>query len=115
MQLKKIQKQINGIWETIKNILSYINPFSENFFAYKLVDLIIQGFQGFFDLIGDFFSKFWSTDYDEEDVTIDDSLSSEVNESTYTNFITDLIDSINNAVTGDWSKVEEVEIPFRNC
>lgn len=101
-----------GIWETIKELLSYINPFSENFFAYKLVDLIIQGFQGFFDMIGDFFSKFWSTDYDEEDVTIDDGLSSDIDESTYTNFITDLIESIDTAVTGDWSTVEEVEIPF---
>lgn len=117
--IKENTETNKGIWETIKEILSYINPFSENFFAYKLVDLIIQGFQVLFDLvanlvtsISDFFSQFWSTDYDEEQATIDDSLSSSVDDSTYTNFITDLIDSINTAVTGDWSKVEQIEIPF---
>ena len=32
----------------IKDILSYINPFSENFFAYKLVELIINGLKSLF-------------------------------------------------------------------
>ena len=32
----------------IGDILSYINPFSENFFAYKLVDLIINGLKSLF-------------------------------------------------------------------
>lgn len=63
-------------------------------------------------MISNFFSRFWSTDYDEEDAIIDDTLSTSVDDNTYTNFITDLIDSINNAVTCDWSQVEEVEIPF---
>lgn len=39
-EIKKQHETSKGIWETIKEILSYINPFSENFFAYKLVELI---------------------------------------------------------------------------
>lgn len=29
-----------GIWETLKELLSYINPFSENFFVYQLINLL---------------------------------------------------------------------------
>lgn len=48
-----------GILGKIKDILSYINPFSENFFAYKLVELIINGLKSLivpddFDFINDF-------------------------------------------------------------
>ena len=43
----------------IKDILTYINPFSENFFAYKLVELIINGLKSLFipdnfDFLNDF-------------------------------------------------------------
>lgn len=40
----KLQEEQNktskGIWDTIKEVLSYINPFSENFFVYKLLELL---------------------------------------------------------------------------
>lgn len=56
-----------GIFEKIGEILSYINPFSENFFGKKLVDLILDGlkslfvpedgfFQSYFDEIQQWFS-----------------------------------------------------------
>lgn len=41
----KISKSILG---KIGDILSYINPFSENFFAYKLVELMINGLKSLF-------------------------------------------------------------------
>jgi len=37
-----------SIFGKIGDILSYINPFSENFFAYKLVELIINGLKSLF-------------------------------------------------------------------
>lgn len=40
-----------GIWETVKSILSYINPFSENFFAYKLIDLLIDALKAMFKFL----------------------------------------------------------------
>ncbi len=65
-QTEAIEKQhetSKSIWETIKEILSYLNPFSENFFAYKLVELIFDGIKsllipedGFF---GDFFDNLY--------------------------------------------------------
>lgn len=64
-QTQKIEEQTNAIKEQteaikeqhetsksilgkIGDILSYLNPFSENFFAYKLVDLIIDGLKSLF-------------------------------------------------------------------
>lgn len=50
-QTQNTQDIINsnkGILGKIGDILSYINPFSENFFAYKLVDLIINGLKSLF-------------------------------------------------------------------
>lgn len=38
-------KDISNIFSNIGELLSYINPFSENFFAYKLVDLLWDGFK----------------------------------------------------------------------
>ncbi len=37
-----------GIWGTLKDLLSYINPFSENFFVYKLIDLLINALKSLF-------------------------------------------------------------------
>lgn len=37
-----------GIWGTLKDVLSYINPFSENFFVYKLIDLLIDALKSLF-------------------------------------------------------------------
>lgn len=57
-QTEKIEEQTNtikeqievskGIWETLKEVLSYINPLSENFFAYKLINLLIDGLKSLF-------------------------------------------------------------------
>lgn len=48
-----------GILGKIKDILSYINPLSENFFAYKLIELLIDALKSLivpenFDFINDF-------------------------------------------------------------
>lgn len=48
-----------GIWETLKEVLSYINPFSENFFVYKLIDLLIEGLKTLFIPSDDFFSTYF--------------------------------------------------------
>lgn len=58
-KLDDVNETSKGIWGTVKNILSYINPFSENFFAYKLIELLIDGLKKLivpenFDFINDF-------------------------------------------------------------
>lgn len=65
-QIEAIEKQhetSKSIWETIKEILSYLNPFSENFFAYKLVELIFDGIKSLFipedRFFGDFFDNLY--------------------------------------------------------
>ena len=46
--LKEEANQTNkNIFETIKEVLSYINPFSENFFVYKLIELLINAIKSF--------------------------------------------------------------------
>lgn len=41
IELEKQQiENDKGILETIKDIVSYLNPFSENFFVYKLIELL---------------------------------------------------------------------------
>ena len=59
-QLKESNETSKGILGTIKNILSYLNPFSENFFAYKLVELIISGLKELFIPSEDFFTNWWN-------------------------------------------------------
>lgn len=49
-----------GIWGTLKEVLSYINPFSENFFVYKLVDLLVNAIKSLFIPGDDFFSNYFS-------------------------------------------------------
>lgn len=48
----KLQEEQNetskGIWGTLKEVLSYINPFSENFFVYKLIELLINALKSLF-------------------------------------------------------------------
>ena len=49
--VNKLDEQVKtskSILGKIGDILSYINPFSENFFAYKLVELIINGLKSLF-------------------------------------------------------------------
>lgn len=50
-----------GIWETIKTILNLLNPFSEDFFAYKLVDILLEGLKSLFVPDAEFFSN-WIND-----------------------------------------------------
>lgn len=48
-----------GIWDTLKEVVSYLNPFSENFFVYKLIDLLIDGLKSLFIPSDDFFSTYF--------------------------------------------------------
>lgn len=60
---KKLDEQnetSKGILGKIKDILSYINPFSDNFFGKKLVELIINGLKSLFIPDDDFFSNWWT-------------------------------------------------------
>lgn len=62
-QNKKLDEQnktSKGIWDTIKEVLSYINPFSENFFVYKLISLLIDAIKSLFIPSDDFFSNYFT-------------------------------------------------------
>lgn len=48
-----------GIWGTLKDLLSFINPFSENFFVYKLIDLLINALKSLFIPSNDFLSNYF--------------------------------------------------------
>ena len=57
----KEQTQVTrNIFQSIGNILSYINPLSENFFGKKLVELILDGIKSLFIPDNDFFSDYFS-------------------------------------------------------
>lgn len=58
--IEENNKTNKNIFEKIGEILSYINPFSENFFGKKLVDLIINGIKSLFIPGDDFFSNFFN-------------------------------------------------------
>lgn len=66
--IKENTETQKGIWETIKDILSYINPFSENFFVYKLIELLVDAIKSLFipsdDFLGTYFTdlKDWFSD-----------------------------------------------------
>lgn len=49
-----------GIWETIKDIVSYINPFSENFFVYKLIELLVDALKSLFIPSDGFFDTYFT-------------------------------------------------------
>lgn len=49
-----------GIWGTLKDVLSYINPFSENFFVYKLIDLLINALKSLFIPSNNFLSNYFN-------------------------------------------------------
>lgn len=53
-------KTSKSILSKIGDILSYINPFSDNFFGKKLVDLILDGLKSLFVPADDFFSNYFS-------------------------------------------------------
>ena len=46
--LEEQNKTSKGIWDTIIEVVSYINPASENFFVYKLIDLLIDALKSLF-------------------------------------------------------------------
>ena len=48
-----------GIFATLKEVLSYINPFSENFFVYKLIDLLVNALKSLFIPRDDFFNTYF--------------------------------------------------------
>lgn len=59
--LKEEANQTNkNIFETIKEVLSYINPFSENFFVYKLIELLVNAIMSLFIPSDDFFTNWIS-------------------------------------------------------
>lgn len=59
-KLDEANETNKGIWDTIKKVLSYINPFSENFFVYKLIDLLIEAIKSLFIPSDDFFSTYFT-------------------------------------------------------
>ena len=57
----KEQTETNkNIFEKIGEILSYLNPFSEKFFAYKLVSLLLDGLKSLFVPSDEFFNTFFT-------------------------------------------------------
>lgn len=59
-QHKESQDTQKGILATIKEVVSYINPFSENFFVYKLIDLLIEALKNLFIPGDEFFSNYFN-------------------------------------------------------
>ncbi len=49
---KAFQEGLDAIGKFLGEILSYLNPFSENFFVYKLIQLLGNLFSGLFVNIG---------------------------------------------------------------
>lgn len=59
LAIEENNKTNKNIFEKIGEILSYLNPFSENFFAYKLVELIVNGLKSLFIPADNFFSLYF--------------------------------------------------------
>lgn len=53
-----------NIFDTLKDVLSYINPLSENFFVYKLIDLLVEAIKSLFIPSDEFFTN-WATDMND--------------------------------------------------
>lgn len=65
IELQQQQAEDNkGIIASIKEVISYLNPFSENFFVYKLIDLLIDALISLFVPSSEFFSN-WIADLNE--------------------------------------------------
>lgn len=57
----KEQTETNkNIFEKIGDILSYINPFSENFFVYKLIELLVNAIKSLFIPSDGFFNNYFT-------------------------------------------------------
>lgn len=59
--IKESNETNKGIWGTLKEVLSFINPFSENFFVYKLLELLSDLLKSLFVPSSEFMSQ-WFTD-----------------------------------------------------
>lgn len=57
--IKENNETNKNIFQKIGEMLSYINPFSENFFAYKLVDLFLNMLKSLFIPNNEFFSTYF--------------------------------------------------------
>lgn len=62
--IKENHETSKNIFQKIGDILSFINPFSENFFAYKLLDLLYEGLKALFIPSDEFFSD-WFMDLND--------------------------------------------------
>ncbi len=57
-----------GIWGTLKDVLNFINPLSEDFFVYKLIDLLVDALKSLFipgdNFLSDYFNELleWFSD-----------------------------------------------------
>lgn len=58
--IKESNETNKNIFERIGDLLSYINPFSENFFVYKLIELLINAIKSLFIPSDDFFSTYFT-------------------------------------------------------
>lgn len=58
--IKEQTEVSKNIFEKIVDILSYINPFSENFFVYKLIELLIEMLKSLFIPSNEFFNTFFT-------------------------------------------------------
>lgn len=59
-QHQESQETQKGILATIKEVVSYINPFSDNFFVYKLIDLLIEALKNLFIPGDEFFNNYFN-------------------------------------------------------
>lgn len=60
-EVMKEQTETNkNIFEKLGDILSYINPFSENFFVYKLIELLINAIKSLFIPSDGFFGNYFN-------------------------------------------------------
>lgn len=62
--LKENTETNKNIFQRIGELLSYINPLSENFFAYKLIDLLLNALKSLFIPSDNFFNN-WLADLNE--------------------------------------------------
>ena len=56
-EISTVNNTATGIWGTIRSILNFINPLSEDFFVYKLIDLLIDALKTLFVPTEDFINS----------------------------------------------------------
>ena len=62
--IKEQTETSKGIWGTLKEVVSYLNPLSDNFFVFKLIDLLIDALKSLFIPSTEYFSN-WFTDLND--------------------------------------------------